>query len=293
MFEFLFKYPRTVFAKGSFVLLSQWPVWTLGGLLLFAAGWLGWVIWSRRRAIAPNMRGPRSAVVWILQSLLICLLLFLLWQPALSIATLRPQQNIVAVVIDDSRSMATEEDGQTRKDQVLKTLNGGLMNSLRSKFQVRLYRLGEHVERIEKLDQLNATAPATHIGENLKEVLADSATLPIGAVVLLSDGSDNTGGIDLETVSEIKRQRIPIHTVGFGREQMARDVEVSDVQLPARSLAKSRLEAQVTFHQRGFSGGKGHLVVRESGGKVLAARDVTFKGDGAAQTEAVLFNAGD
>ena len=197
------------------------------------------------------------------------------------------------MVIDDSRSMATQEDGRSRKDQVLKTLNSGLMNSLRSKFQVRLYRLGEHVERIEKLDQLNASAPATHIGENLKEVLADSATLPIGAVVLLSDGSDNTGGIDLETISEIKRQRIPIHTVGFGREQMARDVEVSDVQLPSRSLAKSRLEAQVRFHQRGFGGGKGHLVVRESGGKVLASRDVTFKGDGAVQTEAVLFNAGD
>ena len=66
------------------------------------------------------MRGPRTAVVWILQSLLVCLLLFLLWQPALSIATLRPQQNIVAVVIDDSKSMATQEDGQSRKDQVLR-----------------------------------------------------------------------------------------------------------------------------------------------------------------------------
>src|SRR5271154_4070330 len=155
MFEFLFKYPPTVFAKGSFVLLGQWPLWTLAALLLIAAGGLGWVIWQRRRAIAPTMRGTRSAVVWILQSLLVCLLLFLLWQPAVIVATLRPQQNIVAVVIDDSRSMSTSEDGQSRKDQAIKTLNGGLMNSLRSKFQVRLYRLGEHVERLEKLDQLN------------------------------------------------------------------------------------------------------------------------------------------
>ena len=33
------------------------------------------------------------------------LILFLLWHPALSIATLRPQQNVVAVLVDDSRSM--------------------------------------------------------------------------------------------------------------------------------------------------------------------------------------------
>src|SRR5580700_7730788 len=292
MFEFLFKYPSTVFAKGSFVLLGQWPLWVLSALLIACAGGLGWVIWSRRTAIAPTMRGPRTAVVWILQSLLICLLLFLLWQPALSIATLRPQQNIVAVVIDDSKSMSTQEDGHSRKDQVLATLNGGLLNSLKSKFQVRLYRLGDHLERIESADKLNASAPATHIGEGLKEVLADSATLPIGAVVLLSDGADNSGGIDLDTISDIKRQRIPIHTIGFGRERMQHDIEVTDVQLPARSLAKSRLEAAVTFHQWGLRGDKARLTVRE-GGKVLASHDIILKGDGAAQTEPVLFNAGE
>jgi uncharacterized membrane protein len=294
MFEFLFKYPPTVFAKGSFVLLGEWPLWLLIGLLAVSALALGWVIWRRRRVIAPTMRGPRTAVVWILQSLLVCLLLFLLWQPALSIATLRPQQNIVAVVIDDSKSMSTQEDGHSRKDQVLVTLNGGLLNSLKSKFQVRLYRLGDHLERIESADKLNASAPATHIGDGLKEVLADSATLPIGAVVLLSDGADNSGGIDLDTISDIKRQRIPIHTVGFGRERMQPDIEITDVQLPARSLAKSRLEAQVTFHQWGLKGDKARLVVRDSGtGKVLTSRDIILKGDGAAQTETVLFTAGD
>jgi hypothetical protein len=292
MFEFLFKYPPTVFSKGTFVLLGQWPIWALTIALLAAAAGLGWTIWSRRKVIAPSMRGRRTVVVWLLESLLVCLLLFLLWQPALSIATLRPQQNIVAVVIDDSKSMSTVEDGQSRKDQVLKTLNGGLIKSLQSKFQVRLYRLGDHLERIEKLDQLNAASPATHIGDNLKEVLADSATLPIGAVVLLSDGADNTGGINLETISEIKRQRIPIHTVGYGHEQMAHDIEVTDVLLPGRSLAKSRLEAQVTFHQQGFNSGKAKLAMRESG-KVLASRDILLKGEGAAQTESILFNAGD
>src|ERR1700680_3670901 len=124
MFEFLFKYPRTVFDKGTFVFLGEWPVWALIAALAVVAVGLGWVFWSRRTRVAPTIRGPRTAVVWVLQSLLVCLLLFLLWQPALSIATLRPQQNIVAVVIDDSKSMATQEEGSSRKEQVLKTLNG-------------------------------------------------------------------------------------------------------------------------------------------------------------------------
>jgi len=292
MFEFLFKYPRTVFTKGTFVLLGQWPIWSLILLLLIVAGGLGFMIWSRRNVIAPSMRGMRAGVVWLLESLLVCLLLFLLWQPALSIATLRPQQNIVAVVIDDSKSMGVHEDGVTRKDQVIKTLNGGLISSLQSKFQVRLYRFGDHLQRLEKLDQLTASAPATRIGDAIKDVLADSATLPIGAVVLLSDGADNSGGIDLETISEIKRQRIPVHTIGFGREKMERDLELTDVQFPAKALAKSRLEAEVSFHQAGFRGAKARLVVRDSG-RILASRDIVLKGDDVTQTEAILFNAGD
>jgi hypothetical protein len=39
------------------------------------------------------------------------LLLILLWQPAIMVAELRPQQNIIAVLVDDSRSMAIADTG--------------------------------------------------------------------------------------------------------------------------------------------------------------------------------------
>ena len=84
-------------------------------------------------------------------------------------------------------------------------------------------------------DQLTGAAPATHIGDSLKQVLADSSTLPLGAVVLLSDGADNSGGIDLDTISQIRRQRIPIHTIGFGREKLDEDIEITDVDAAARA----------------------------------------------------------
>ncbi len=74
----------------------------------------------------------------------------MLWQPALSIATLKPQQNIVAVVVDDSRSMAIEENGSSRRDQAVKTLDSGLLQALRNRFQVRLYRAGDTLARIQK-----------------------------------------------------------------------------------------------------------------------------------------------
>lgn len=227
-----------------------------------------------------------------MQTALAALLLFLLWHPALSVATLKPQQNIVAVVVDDSASMATpDENGATRKDAALKVLNSSLVKELQNKFQVRLYRMSGQLERIDKLDKVTAQGTATHIGESLKQVVEDANSLPIGAVVLLSDGADNSGGIDLDTISGIRRQRIPVHTIGFGKEKMAHDLEISSVEVAPRALPESRLAATVHLHQHGYTGQKVKINVKD-GTKILAAQEVTLKGDGVEQVEQVLFSAG-
>jgi len=220
------------------------------------------------------------------------LVLVLLWQPAIVIAELKPQQNIVAVLIDDSRSMGIAEGGTTREEQAARALRNGVLAQLQEKFQTRLYRLDSHLTHVSSLQDIAApAAPATHIGDSLKQLAADTNDLPIGAIVLLSDGSDNAGGIDLETISALRNRHIPIHAVGFGQETISPDVEIDDAILPPRALADSRLSATVSFHQRGYAGQKGTLTVRD-GDNVLASRDITFAADGKIQTENLLFNAG-
>ncbi len=272
-------------------------MWVLVVALLAAAAGLAWLVWrpgSARRTSAdgPRMGGIRSALVWLLQTAMAALLLFLLWHPALSIATLKPQQNIVAVVVDDSGSMAIPDEGSsTRRDAAVNILNSSLIKDLQAKFQVRLYRMSDHLERIDKLDQVTAQGTATHIGESLKQVVEDAASLPIGAMVVLSDGADNSGGIDLDTISEIRRQRIPVHTIGFGKEKLAHDLEITDAEVAPRALPESRLAAMVHLHQHGYAGEKVSIRVKE-GSKILTEKAVTLKPDGVEQVEQVLFSAG-
>lgn len=289
MFEFLFKYPATAFSKGKLVFAGSWPGWALAVAIAIAAAAIAFLVWRRRGALGQPLR---AAAIWALQTAMIAVLLLMLWEPALSISALKPQQNIVAVVIDDSQSMGLTESDGTRRDEAVRALQGGLLQSFRERFQVRLYRLGDTVDRIEKPEQLTATANATRIGDGLKQVVSESSTLPVGAIVLLSDGADNSGGIDLETINEIRRHQIPVHTVGFGREQFAHDVELSDMQAPAKALPDSRVLAAITVRQHGYSGQRARLVLRD-GGKVLASQDITFRSDGVQQTESVLFNSGE
>src|ERR1700694_1301458 len=291
MFEFFLKYPRSVYARGQFSLLGAWPKWMLVVLILAAAAGLAWLIRSRLAQAAPVMRGWRVWVVWGLQTLLAGILLVLLWQPAITVAELKPQQNVIAVLVDDSRSMAISEDGSTRQAQAVKALQDGVLSELQKKYQTRLYRLDSHPTHISSLNELHALSPATRIGDSLKQLAAETTDLPIGAIVLLSDGADNSGGIDLDKISALRHRRIPVHTVGFGLERLPHDVEINEVALAARALADSRLAARVSFHQSGYAGMKSTLAVRD-GAKVLASREITFTGEGRIQTETIPFNAG-
>ena len=73
MFEFLFKYSRTVFNQGNFVFLNSWPVWMLWAGIAAAATGLGFWMWRKGGASSPI----RSVLVWLLQSVLAALLLFM------------------------------------------------------------------------------------------------------------------------------------------------------------------------------------------------------------------------
>ena len=291
MFEFLFKYPSGVFARGTVVLLGGWPRSVLFAGMMAAALALAAILFGRRSSLRSAFQGWRAAVIWALQSALVALLLLLLWQPAISITSLRPQENIIAVLADDSRSMSLSDGGSnTREEQLKRVLDSNLLRRLRDRFQVRLYSLDAGVRRIADTAALHAGGRSTQIGKALREIADEAGTLPIGSIVLLTDGADTTGGIDAETMTELRRRRLPVNTVGFGADQLKNDVELDSVDLAAKTLPGSRLRAEVTIRQSGFSGRPARLSV-VSAGATLASRTVLLT-NRPEQTEDIEFDAG-
>jgi uncharacterized membrane protein len=222
--------------------------------------------------------------------------LFLLWQPAILVAELSSQQNIIAVVVDDSRSMSiADSQGKTREAAAVAALEGGVLAGLRQRFQTRLYRLGRELTPADTPREIMPVAPATRIGDNLKRLATETSDLPVGAIVLLSDGSQNSAGggsgISRDILQALRNRRLPVHTVGFGKEENAHDVEIEDVSIAASAIAQSRISATVSLTQRGFAGNKAKLTVRD-GAKEIAAREITLAADGRVEAEQVFFPAG-
>jgi uncharacterized membrane protein len=292
MFEFLFKYPLAAFERGELVLQGPWPAWLLLVLIAAAAALLAILAFMRWSKLPPRLRSLRLAVLWLLQSLAAALILTLLWQPALIVTQLRPRQNVIAILVDDSRSMAERENGSTREEQAVRALQSGAIAGLQSTFQTRLYRFDTRLTRIADASQLtSASGSATHIGASLAELVTQMEGLPLAAVVLLSDGGDNSGGVDPGAIEALRNRRIPVYTVGLGLPEHGQDLEIEDVVVATQALAGSRLAATIKLKQRGLAGQRTTLTVRD-GTQVVGSREVTLGADGQVQALTVLFNIG-
>jgi uncharacterized membrane protein len=305
MFEFLFKYPIPVFTRGRYVLLGAWPGSVLWVLMLLSVGGLGWLMWRRLPGAALRVRNWRTWLIFGLEAAAVALVLLLLWEPAVTVAELKSQQNIIAVLVDDSRSMATADvgaDGKTAREATAVQALGQVLPGLDKRFQTRVYRMDAALTRVgldakDKPGEWKPQGVATHINAGLRQLLAETSDLPVGAVVLLTDGAENSmgtagAGIEVDTINALHNRRLPVHTIGFGSEKPVRDAEVDDVGVAAKAIANSRMTATVSFHQHGYAGQKAVLDVRD-GQKLLASQPVTLERDGVEQSETVFFNSGE
>ncbi|MEZ5392979.1 MAG: vWA domain-containing protein [Bryobacterales bacterium] len=288
MFELLFHYPLTVYRKGDFLFASGWPVWLLV-LLVLAAG--AALFWNMRQSPG-RLTNRQKLVIWGLQAAMAATALFAFWQPGLSVQSLSSQQNVVSVLLDASRSMALGDGGeQSRLQKAVTALQNGVIEGLEKRFRVRLYTFSSEADRLQSLEELPPPGPSSRIGDSVAGVLRESAASPLGAVIVLSDGSDNSGSFSRELMSEIRKRNVPIHTVGLGATEIDGDLELADVVAPATALPKSRVSAQMTIRHPGVAQ-PGRISVKD-GDTVLASKEVALRRGENVQVEMVDFSAGE
>jgi len=284
IFRFFFKYPPVAYSRGRLALASAWPGWVLALAIVLVAALVGLYLWRLRPR--PTLR--QLLAVWGLQSLTLAILLLLLWRPSLVLSTLLPQRNVVAVLLDDSASMAMADRGVKRVDQVRAVLSdsGPVMSQLRDKFQLRLYRFSKDMRRLPAVSDLTASGSSSHLEDALAEAYSDLRHLPLAGVVLASDGAQNGSEVHREAFEELKARKIPVYTLGVGQEEFDRDLQLDDVAMPRTALPGSLVSATVTVRQHGYIGETARLEVRE-GSSLLKSREIRF---GPAPVETVTLN---
>ena len=223
----------TDFNEYRWVMLSPWGRigMTLGGIAVIAIVALSWrasrgaSAWRRATLIGLRTAAAVGALVVFLQ-------------PAVELRQVAREPNRIAILVDDSRSMALREklDGPTRIERVRKLLadSKDTLDAWTVDHKLDFYTFSETLgaTSLQGLASVNATGKATLIRKALDQIRNRYEGRDLAGVVLISDGA-STGGF-AEDASEgsardfLKNLDTRVHTVWAAREGL-KDVAVAKV----------------------------------------------------------------
>ena len=274
---FFFKFPARVFARGDFALAPVVPtifiaVAAAASVILIA------FLYARVSTISPRDR----IVLGALRTLAVLLVLGCLLRPGLVIASAVPQRNVFAVVLDDSRSMRIRDIGDTsRLARVQRVFDdtAALSRTLGERFALRRFRFGADASPLASARDLTGSGTRSDLARALDGVREDLNGLPLAGIVLVSDGADNGGTRYDDALLALRARRIPVYTVGVGRERFDRDLAVERVQAPRHTLAGATVLVEADVRVRGI-GRDVAMVSVEADGRVVSTDTVKAPASG-------------
>ena len=286
LFQALFTYRPVVFQQGEFrfdVTGASLTAAALAGIVMVGA-----VI--TYRGVRHKGRFRDRLVLTGLRMLVLALVLFCLFRPTLVVRAAVPQQNVVAVLLDDSRSMQIPDWGGKPRGDFLRQQFGSpespIIKALSDRFLVRTFRFSSAANRIEPEDGLTFNGSQTRLAPSLEGAREELAGLPVSGVVLVSDGAD-TSEVSLgDALLALKAEKLPVFTVGVGSPQLTRDIQIDRVSTPKSVLKDASLMVNVVITQTGYSG-RTVTVDVEDEGRIVGSQQVQLPADGSPATARV------
>jgi uncharacterized membrane protein len=211
------------------------------------------------------------------------LVLGCLLRPGLVIASAVPQRNVLAVLVDDSRSMRIKDVGDTTRLRAMQRVfddTSALAKKLGERFALRRFRFAAHASPLASSRALGGTGTQSDLAQSLNDMRDELAGMPLAGVVLVSDGADNGHTAYDDALLALRARRVPVYTVGVGSERFERDVAIERVSAPTRTLTGATMLLEADVRLRGV--GKDVVtVVAEADGRVVATEAVRMpeKGD--------------
>lgn len=277
LFTFFFKYPLRVFERGELTVAPAAPALLL---LLAAVALLGGVAFLHSRLTTLSRRD--RIVLGTLRGAAVVLVIALLFRPMLIVSSAVAQRNVLAVLVDDSRSMRLADVGpETRLGAAQQTFadTSRLMKALSEQFIVRYFRFAADARPVASPTTLTATGTRTDLATALEGVREELSGTPVAGIVVVTDGADN-GGTDVATsLLALRARRIPVYTVGVGLERFARDLAIERVAVPRSVLRGANVLVDAAIRVRGLGGQKTQLSV-EADGRLVGTEEITLPAGG-------------
>ena len=233
-------------------------------------------IWSY--IVRSHLSGLRFLTM-ALKVLAVAALAFCLVEPMRRTERPLPGANVMALVVDNSRSMEMRPPGapETRVDRIRAQLAStiGWQARLAQDFDVRRYAFDERLRTVENLDELEFEGNSSSLNDAVNTLKKRFASRPVAGMVLFSDG------LATDEVSDLLQEDFdfPIFPVVYGEDTELKDISITDtaVNMSAFELAPAGVEA--TLKATGLAGKDVVVRLMDAAGKTLDKQTIDCDSD--------------
>ena len=252
------------------------PLWIC--LALIALATLG-IFWYYRRKLAQLPRGYR-AVLLTLRAAALFLVVFLALDPVIVAQRIKPGEQFVVLLFDDSRSMRIAgEDGRSRGERLQAAYAAQaeeFEGALKRKHQIARYRFGKTIEPLQEMADLEFAQQESDLTGAVAAALRDMAGTNVSAIVMFSDGVQQTpeGAPAITDLPDAP----PVYTVGVDSTAVWRDIEIGRIGVRRTEFDKSPVVLTADVLSTGLSG-RSATVEALLGDRVVASKTIPLSED--------------
>jgi hypothetical protein len=200
------------------------------------------------RYTLPPVSTSKRILLISLRGFALAILLFIFFEPILTLTKKKILEPINLVFIDNSKSIQIE-DG-TYRQSTIRSVTDQLINNT-SVSNTELFLFGNRIETLDtdSLNQLDFTHSSTNFVDILNNV--DPSKQNIASITIVSDGVITDGS---NPIYAAQQKAIPVFTIGIGDSSQKKDIEIRSVLYNDLIYVETPTTIMSTITNRGFGG---------------------------------------
>jgi len=247
-------------------------------LLIFISTFI--IAFFSYRFTLPPISIRKRVFLLVLRWLALFCLILALSEPLLGIARKSLEKPKIALLLDSSKSMNIKDKSLSRKEVLQGLLGEKSLKDFLSKTEIYSYLFSDSLIPFDLSRQFPPfNGEATAIGNSLEKLKENLKDKDLSAVILLSDGANNSGA---DPLAISKNYNLPIYTVGIGEFVPFKDLSVEKLDYNEIAYSGEKDTIKVTLKNQGYKGIKIPVYLQEEK-KTLAQKETVFNFSGETQ----------
>jgi len=246
-----------------------------GWLILLLLLFIGFSIFIYRWTNPPVNNKLRYGLI-ILRIFALATLLFIIFEPVLSLTWQRLQKPIIAVLVDNSASMQLTDATGPRKATVQQILRQPFLKELTKKNELAYFHFANSLEAWPAApeDSLNFDGDGTDIQKALQLLNEKMADRYLKSIILITDGADNLGENPNRLAANLG---LPIFPIAVGDPSEPKDVLITRTFTNQITYVNNKVPLEVTIKSTGCDNERIQVLLKNEG-RVLETQQVRLSG---------------